>query len=196
MTRTPTMLLATLALVVTACAVNPWAVDSFEAPDARVADKRSFLYRPGEVAAPLVPQRAVAADLEARMRAVIAEELRLRGFVEAADPAGADLVVSYQVSGTSRFVESDQRRIGAPSPNEVLTPGNVRPPAASELPPERIVRDITVVVFANEPATSSLAWRGMVSVETRTSSTENLVRQVVDMARHITQQFPARSAAK
>ena len=195
MTRTPTMLLTTLALVA-ACAVNPRAVDSFEAPDARVADKRSFLYRPGEVAAPLVPQRAVAADLEARMRAVIVEELRLRGFVEATDPAGADLVVSYQASGTSRFVESDQRRIGAPSPNEVLTPGNVQPPAASELPPGGIVRDITVVVFANELATSSLAWRGMVSVETRTSSTENLVRQVVDMARHITRQFPAHSAAQ
>jgi hypothetical protein len=194
MIRTPTMLLATLALVA-ACAVNPWAVDSFEAPEAMVASKRSFLYKPGEIAAPLVRQPAVATDTEARMRAAIVEELLRKGYVEAADPAGADLVVSYQASGTSRFVESDQRRIGAPSPDELLTPGNVPPPAASELPPEKPVREVAVVVFADEPGTGRLAWRGMVSVETRTSSTESLVRQVVDMARHITQQFPARSAA-
>ena len=195
MIRTPTMLLATLALVA-ACAVNPWTVDSFEAPEAGVPAKRSFLYKPGEIAAPLLRQPAVAAGTEARMRAVIVEELLRKGYVEATDPAGADLVVSYQTSGTSRFVESDQRRIGAPSPDELLTPGNVPPPAASEPSPEKTVREVAVVVFAEEPATGRLAWRGMVSVETRTSSTESLVREVVDMARHITQQFPARSAAQ
>ena len=195
MNRTPTMLLATVALLA-ACASNPWTVDSFESPEANVAGKRSFFYKPGEVAAPLVRQPAIAADTEARMRAAITAELLRKGYVEAGEPAGAELVVSYQASGTMKFVESDQQRIGAPSPNEILTPGSVPPPAASELPPEKSVRDISVVVFADDPASGRLAWRGLVSVETRTSSTEALVRQVVDMARHIAQQFPARRAAQ
>jgi hypothetical protein len=53
---------------------------------------------------------------------------------------------------------------------------------------------IAVVVFAEDPASGRLAWRGLANLETRTSSTEALVRNVVDMARHVTQQFPARAA--
>jgi hypothetical protein len=194
MRRTQTSSLALLALLA-ACASSPWTVDSFEAPEANVPGKRSFFFKPGEVAAPLIRQPTIAADTEARVRAAITGELVRKGYVEAAEAAGADLLVSYQASGTLKFVESDQRRIGAPSPNELLTPGNVSPPAASELPPEKSVRDVSLVVFADDPATGRLAWRGMVSVETRTSSTEGLVRQVVDMARHIAEQFPSRSAA-
>jgi hypothetical protein len=191
MIRTRTVLIAMLALLA-ACASNPWTVDIFKSPEVDVAGKRSFFYRPGEVAAPLVRQPKIVADTEARMRAAITGELLSKGYVEATAPAGADLVVSYQASGTSKFVESDQQRIGAPSPNAVLTPGNVRPPAASEVPPERSVLIIAVIVFAEDPASGRLAWRGLANLETRTSSTEALVRNVVDMARHVTQQFPAR----
>ena len=124
MIRSPLPALAALVLLA-ACAVNPWTVDSFEAPEADVAGKRTFVWRNGEVGAPLIKRPAVAADTQARLREAITHELTLKGYVETTDAAAADMVVSFQVSGSRRFEPSDQRRIGAPSPNEVLTPGNV-----------------------------------------------------------------------
>jgi len=187
---------AALALaLVAACGGNPWVVDSYQAPEADVAARRSFAWRAGEVGAPLIKRPQAAADAQARMRAVIAQELLQKGYVEAANPAAADMTVSFQVTGARRFVENDQRRIGAPSPNEVLTPGGVPPPPASELPREKSVRDGTVVVFAEDPASGRLMWRGLVNAEIRVSSLDKTVDQVVDMARHIAQGFPARRAA-
>jgi len=195
MIRSPLSALAALALLA-ACASNPWTVDSYEAPEADVAGKRSFIWRDGEVGAPLVKRPAVAADTQARLRAAITHELTLKGYVETADAAAADMVVSFQVSGSRRFEPADQRRIGAPSPNEVLTPGNVRPPPASEMPREVSVRQGNVMVFAEHPGSGQLMWRGMVSAEIRTSSLERTVDQVIDAGRHIAQMFPARRAAQ
>lgn len=191
MIRSPLSALAALALLA-ACAVNPWTVDSFEAPEADVAGKRTFLWRDGEVGAPLIKRPAVAADTQARLREAITHELTLKGYVETTDAAAADMVVSFQVSGSRRFEPSDQRRIGAPSPNEVLTPGNVRPPPASEVPREVSVREGNVMVFAEHPGTGELIWRGLVSAEIRTSSLERTVDKVIDAGRHIAQGFPAR----
>ncbi len=190
-------LLAALAtlVVVAGCGANPWAVDSFEAPEADVAGKHSFLWRDGEVAAPLVKQPEMAAQAQARLRAAITEELVHKGYVETTDARSADMVVTVQVAGSRRYVQQDQRRIGAPSPNQVLTPGNVPPRPASELPPEKSIRQGSVVVFAEDPATGRLMWRGVVDAEIRASSVERTVTQVVDMARHITRGFPARRAA-
>jgi hypothetical protein len=186
--------LAALVLVA-ACGANPWQVDSFEAPETDVAGKRSFAWRTGEVGAPLVKNPEMAADAQAQVRAVITEELQRKGYAETADAAGADMVVSFQLTGARRFVESDERRIGAPSPNELLTPGSVPPLPASELPREKSVRDGTVVVFAEDPATGRLMWRGLASAEIRGSSREKTLRTVLDMARHISQGFPARRPA-
>jgi Domain of unknown function (DUF4136) len=191
MIRSPLPALAALALLA-ACAVNPWTVDSFEAPEADVAGKRTFIWRDGEVGAPLIKRPAVAADTQARLRAAITHELTAKGYVETTEAAAADMVVSFQVSGSRRFEPSDQRRIGAPSPNEVLTPGNVRPPPASEVPREVSVRTGNVMVFAENPGSGQLMWRGMVSAEIRTSSLERTVDKVIDAGRHITQGFPAR----
>jgi hypothetical protein len=191
MIRSPLPALAALALLA-ACAVNPWTVDSFEAPEADVAGKRTFVWRDGEVGAPLIKRPAVAADTQARLRAAITHELTAKGYVETTDAAAADMVVSFQVSGSRRFEPSDQRRIGAPSPNEVLTPGNVRPPPASEVPREVSVRQGTVMVFAETPGSGQLMWRGLVSAEIRTSSLERTVDKVIDAGRHIAQGFPAR----
>jgi hypothetical protein len=191
MIRSPLPALAALALLA-ACAVNPWTVDIFEAPEADVAGKRTFVWRNGEVGAPLIKRPAVAADTQARLREAITHELALKGYVETTDAAAADMVVSFQVSGSRRFEPSDQRRIGAPSPNEVLTPGNVRPPPASEVPREVSVREGNVMVFAEHPGSGQLMWRGLVSAEIRTSSLERTVDKVVDAGRHITQGFPAR----
>ena len=186
--------LATLALVA-ACATNPWTVDSFEAPEANVAGKRSFVWKDGEVGAPLIKQPQVATDTQARMRAIITDELRRRGYVEVPEAAGADMRVSFQVTGARRFVANDAQRIGAPSPDEVLTPGNVPPLPASELPPEKSIREGTVIVFAEDPASGRLMWRGLVNAEIRVSSLDKTVDQVLDMGRHIVQEFPARRAA-
>jgi len=193
MIRSPLPALAALALLA-ACASSPWTVDSYEAPEADVAGKRSFAWRDGEVGAPLVKRPAVAADTQARLRAAITHELTLKGYVETADVATADMVVSFQVSGSRRFEPSDQRRVGAPSPNEVLTPGNVRPPPASELPREVSVREGNVMVFAEHPGSGQLLWRGVVNAEIRTSSLERAVDKVIDAGRYIAQGFPARRA--
>ena len=180
--------------VLAGCAVNPWDVDAFEATGADMAGRRSFFYKPGDIAAPLVRRAEAGIQLEAQVRSAIVAELQRKGYVEAGDAASASMVVTYMAAGTRKFVESDQRRIGAPSPNEVLMSGGVPPPPASELPPEKSVREVTVVVFVDEPAQESLVWRGLVSTELRTSSTDMLIRQVADIARHIAQQAPARRA--
>lgn len=183
--------LATLVLLA-ACAGNPWTVERFEAPEADVAGKKTFLYKPGEVAAQLARRPELATRVETHLRAAIVEELQRKGYVEASGATGADMVVTYQASGVRRFVESDQPRVGAPSPNQVLTPGEMPRRPASELPPERSVRDVSMVVFVEDPAAGTLVWRGLVSAELRTDSLEGVVRQVTDMTRHIMQQFPAR----
>lgn len=180
--------------VLAGCAVNPWDVDAFEATGADMAGRRSFFYKPGDIAAPLVRRTEAGIQLEAQVRSAIVGEMQRKGYVEAGDAASASMIVTYMAAGTRKFVESDQRRIGAPSPNEVLMSGGVPPPPASELPPEKSVREVTVVVFVDEPAQESLVWRGLVSTELRTSSTDMLIRQVADIARHIAQQAPARRA--
>ena len=196
MIRSPLPALAALAALalLAGCAANPWTVDIFEAPEADVAGRRTFVWRDGEVGDPFIQRPAVAADTQARLRAAITHELTLKGYVETTDVAAADMVVSFQLSGSRRFEPADQRRIGAPSPNEVLTPGNVRPPPASEVPREVSVRQGNLMVFAEHPGSGLLIWRGLVSAEIRTSSLDRTVDKVIDMARHITQGFPARSA--
>ena len=188
--------LATLALaLVAACGGTGWVVDSYEAPEADVAGLRSFAWRTGEVGAPLIKRPQVALDVQDRIRAIVTEELLAKGYVEASDAATADMTVSFQVSGERRAVESEQPRFGAPSPNQVLTPGNVPPRPASEMPRETLVRDGSVVVFAEDPASGRLIWRGLVSAELRTSSLDRAVDQVVEIARQIAQGFPARRDA-
>lgn len=176
------------------CAANPWDVDAFEASGADMAGRKSFFYKPGDIAAPLVRRTEAGLQLESQVRSAIVEELQRKGYVETGDATSASMVVTYMAAGTRKFVEPDQRRIGAPSPNEVLMSGGIPPPPASEVAPEQLVREVTVVVFVDEPARESLVWRGLVSTELRTSSKDMLIRQVADIARHITQQAPAHRA--
>jgi len=189
-------LAATLAAfaLVAGCA-NPWAVDKFEAPEADVAGRGTFAWRTGEVGTPMVKRPQVAADMQARVRAVVTQELLQKGYVEVTDAGNADMVVSFQAAGERRAVESDQPRFGAPSPNQVLMPSNVPPRPASELPPETLVRDGSVLVFAQDPTSGRLIWRGLVSAELRTSSLDRAIDKMVDMARQIAKGFPARRTA-
>ena len=184
---------AALALLA-GCATSPWNVDAFEAPGADMAGRSTFFFAPGDIAAPLAPRAELGQQLQAQVRAAIVEELQRKGYVETSDAASASVVVTFMAAGTRRFVESDQRRIGAPSPNEVLMSGGIPPRPASELPPEQSVRDVTLVVYVDDPVKQSLVWRGLVETELRSSSKEMMIRQVSGIARRITQQVPARRA--
>lgn len=194
--RRRTARIATLVLVaLTSGCASTWDVDTFEAPEANLAARRSFAWKEGELGTPLAKRPEGATALESNIRTVVTEELRKKGYVEVPSPSAADMVVSYQVAGSRKFVTAEDRRVGAPSPNEVLMPGNIPPPPASELPREQLIREGNIVVFAEDPSSGRLMWRGLVSVESRTSSREGAIRQITDIARHIMQRFPTRSAA-
>jgi len=182
-------------VLVSGCA-STWDVDTFEAPEANFAARRSFAWKEGELGTPLAKRPEGASSLESSIRAVVTEELRKKGYVEVPSANGADMIVSFQVAGSRKFVNVDDRRIGAPSPNEVLMPSNIPPPPASELPREQLIREGNIVVFAEDPSSGRLIWRGLVSVESRTSSKEGAIRQATDIARHITQKFPPYKGAR
>jgi hypothetical protein len=186
--------LTALALLA-GCATSPWDVDAFEAPGADMAGRSSFFFAPGDVAAPVVRRAEAVQQLQAQVRAAIVEELQRKGYVETNDAASASVVVTFMAAGTRKYVEPAQRRIGAPSPNEVLMSGGIPPRPASELPPEKSVREMTLVVYIDDPVKQTLVWRGLVETELRSSSNDMLIRQVTGIARRITQQVPARRAA-
>jgi hypothetical protein len=186
--------MAAAALALLAGCATTWTVDRFEAAEADVAGQRSFAWKPGDVGTPTEVPAAIIADTEARVREAVVDELLRKGYAESAQLADADLVVTYQVAGTRRFVLSEERRVGAPSPNELLTPGGMPLPPASDLPREQVVRDGTVLLFVENRESGRLVWRGSITAETRVSSTEAGLRLVVDMARQIAQEFPARRA--
>jgi Domain of unknown function (DUF4136) len=183
-----------LAALAGGCA-TPWAVESFAAPEADLPGMKSFVWKGGAFNTPAAMPAEVAATVEPRVRQAVVDELLRKGFVEVTDPAGADMLVSVQVSGTRRFVLSEEPRVGAPSPAGVLTASGMPLPPASELPREQTVRDGSVVVFVEDPATGRIIWRGLVTAETRVTSREAGTRMVVDMARRIAQDFPARRPA-
>lgn len=110
------------------CATSRWDVDAFEAPGADMAGRTSFFFVPGDIAAPLVRRAEAGQQMQTQVRAAIVEELQRKGYVEASDAASASVVVTFMAAATRKFVEPDQRRIGAPSPNEVLMSGHPASP--------------------------------------------------------------------
>jgi hypothetical protein len=190
----PARLSAVALLALAGGCVSPWTVDRFEAPEGNVAGRSSFAWKGGEAATPLAQEPGMQAQIESRVRAAVTGELLRKGYVEAPDPARADMFVSFQIAGSRHTVLSDERRIGAPSANQVLTPGGMPQPAASELPRVQTIREGSVIVFAEDPASGRLVWRGSVSAEGRVSSNEAALRQIESVAREIAREFPARKA--
>lgn len=184
-----------LSLVFAALAgcVSPWSVDSFEAPEAGLPQRNAYFIKGGDLGAPISVEPGVMQRLDAELRTALRDELGRKGYSEVTDAASAQLIVSYQVAGTRKFVVADDRRIGAPSPTSVLSPSAAQPPPLSSVPREQSVREGTVIVFVDDPASGRLLWRGMISAETRTGSSEETIRTVADMTRHITQEIPARA---
>jgi hypothetical protein len=176
------------------CATR-WTVDSFIAPEADLPGKSTFAWKSDASSTPTITQPEVAAAMEARVRGAVTSEFVRKGFSEVPDPKRADMLVSFQMTGTRRFVVSDERRIGAPSPSGVLTASGTAPPPASNLPREQSVREGSLIVFVEDPTTGRVVWRGLVEVETRVTSSEAGIRMAGDVARRIASEFPARRAS-
>jgi hypothetical protein len=191
----PARLLAVATLALAAGCVSPWTVDHFEAPEGNVAGRSSFAWTGGEVFTPLAQEPGMPAEIESRVRAAVTGELLRKGYLESPDRASADMLVSFQIAGSRQTVVADERRVGAPSPNQVLTPGGMPQPAASELPRVQTIREGTVIVFVADPASGRLVWRGSVAAEGRTSSNEATLRQITDIASQIAREFPAHRSA-
>ena len=184
------------ALVLLASCATHWDVDSFEAPNGNVAARHTYFWQGGEFGTPGTLDPAVVASASTQLRGAVTAELNHKGFKEVDTAAAADMVVSFQVAGTQRFVPSDERRIGAPSATTVLRPSEIQPPPASTVPRERSVREGSVLVFIEDRASGRLIWRGMVTAETRSSSTQQGVQVLMQMAREIAKEIPARAGAQ
>ncbi len=185
--------LATTAVLLAGCATPTTPVDRFEAPGADVAGLHAFVWKGCDIAAPATAQDpALVERTQQGVRAAVTGELVRKGYVEVADAASADMLVSCQMVGQRRYVLSDERRIGAPSPNEIMTPGGRAPPPASAVPREQTIREGSVLVFADDARTGQLLWRGLAEVEMRVANNAAAMDRVVTMSRDIAATFPAR----
>lgn len=192
----PPRRLVALLLVLSAGCATTWQVDSYQAPGFDVASRGTFAWKGGELGTVAAVDPAVASATDQHIREVVVAGLVRKGYVEVADARSAQMLVSYQVAGTRKYVTSDSPRFNAPLPDDVLMTSNPQPPAASELPPERRVTDGTVIVFADDPATGQIVWRGAITAETRSSSTEQAIHTAAEMAADIVESFPTRSPGR
>ncbi len=194
MIRRMAFVVAATVTLLAGCATH-WDVDSFEAPESNVAAHRTFYWKGGEFSTPGTINPNLVESGTAAVRNEVVTELTRKGYVEVSAATGADMHVSFQVAGSQRFVVSDDRRIGAPSATTVLSPSAVQPPPASTVPREMRVRDGSVLVFIEDGASGRLIWRGTVTAETRSGSTEQAVRLIAQMAREIALAVPAHAGA-
>ncbi|HET7204677.1 MAG TPA: DUF4136 domain-containing protein [Steroidobacteraceae bacterium] len=189
----PGMRITWVALVAMAagCAVH-WDVETYAVPGADVASRETWFWKGGDFAGAEQIEPAVIAAAESHVRAAVTEELTRKGYREASSAEAADLVASYQVSGMRRFVVDETPRIGAPSPNTVLSPSEMQPPPASSVPREVSVREGSVILFLDDPRLGKLAWRGEVAEQIRAGSPEKAGRIIAQMAREIAKEVPVR----
>ena len=180
------------ATLLAACSTT-WDIDRFEAPEANLPQRRTYVWKSGEFSTPVERPAAEVAQVDRAVREAIEQELQQKGYRQVDDQKAADMVVSYQIAGYRKFVLSDDKRIGAPSATQVLTPsGSPQLPPTSVVPREQTVGDGSLIVFVDDPATGKLIWRGVIDAETRVRSPESGARLAADMARQITRQMPAR----
>lgn len=173
-----------------ACASSTWTVDHTEAPGANLAGRSTFAWTGGELGSVQAINPSVAASTDQHIRDTVVAGLVRKGYTQVADAKTADMLVSYQIVGTRKYVTAERPRFSAPPPDDVLMQSNTPPPAASELPREQRVTDGSVIVFVDEPGTERLLWRGVVTAETRVGSTEAGIQTAAEMARDIVDAFP------
>lgn len=187
---------AVLLLAFGAGCATTWQVDSYQAPGADITSRPTFAWTGGKVGAAVEIKPSVVADAEQHIRQAVVAGLVKKGYQEVADAESARMLVSYQVAGTRKYETPKSPRFNAPSPDDVLMTSNPQPPAASELPRERRVTEGSVIVFVDDPATGQIIWRGAISEETRSASSEQAIRTAEEMAAAIIETFPARSASR
>jgi hypothetical protein len=187
---------AALMLALAAGCATTWNVDNYQAPGADITARNTFAWTGGELGTVAAVDPSVVTATDRHIREVVVAGLVRKGYQEVADAKSARMLVSYQVVGTRKYVTSDAPKFNAPLPDDVLMTSNPQPPAASELPPERRVTEGSVIVFVNDPATSQIIWRGAITAETRSASSEEAIRTAADMAAAIVESFPARGAGK
>lgn len=184
------------ALALLAGCATHWDVDSFEAPDGNVAARQTYFWKGGDFGSPRSVDPVMVASTSSHLRSAVTAELGRKGYAEVDTAAAADMIVSFQVAGTQKFVESDEKRVGAPSATTVLSPSEIQPPPASTVPRERRMSDGSVLVFIDDRASGQLLWRGMITAETRSGSDEQVVRMLTQMAHDIAAEVPARAGAQ
>lgn len=188
--------LSVLLLALAAGCATTWPVDLYEAPGADITARSTFAWVGSRVGAVTDVDPAVVAATEQHIREVVVADMARKGYQEVADAKSARMVVSCQVSGTRKFVTSKVPRYHATNPDDVLMTSNPPPPAASELPREHRVTEGSVIIFVEDPASGQIVWRGAVSAETRSSSSEQAIHTAAEMAAGIMESFPARNAAR
>lgn len=194
MARHGGVFLAAMLLAASGCAIH-WDVDSYASPEGNVASRQTYFWKGGDFAAARQIESEAVQAAERQVRTAVTEELARKGYREVASAEAADLTVSYQVSGMRRYVDDSTPRIGAPSPNAVLSPSEIQPPPASTVPREVTVREGSIIVFLDDAKLGKLAWRGEVSSEVRASSPEQMARILGQMAREIAKDVPAHGGA-
>jgi hypothetical protein len=183
--------LALAATVLVACSTT-WDIDRYEAPEAAFATRHTYAWKSGQFSTPVERSAAEVAEIDRAVRAAVEEELARKRYTLAPDPAAADMIVSFQISGYRRFVLSDDKRIGAPSATQVLTPsGTAQLPPTAVVPREQTVGDGSMIVFIDDPKSNRLIWRGLITAQTRVRSPEAGARLAADMARSIAREIPS-----
>jgi hypothetical protein len=192
MTMQARCLTAAALLVLAAACATTWTVDKYEAPEAGLANRRTYAWTGGEIGLPNDVDPALLARADQAVRVAVEGELARKGYTPT-EAGSADMLVSYQVAGQRRFVISNDRPVGASAATEAMTPGSTpAPPSSSQLPREQTVRDGTVLVFIDDPATKRLIWRGLINAETRVATNEGAIEQAAGMARQIASELPPR----
>jgi len=185
-------LIAAALLILAAACATTWTVDKYEAPEAGLANRRTYAWKGGEIGLPNEVDPALLARADHAVRAAVEGELARKGYTPT-EAGSADMLVSYQVAGQRRFVISNDRPVGASAATEAMTPGRTpAPPSSSQLPGEQTVRDGTVIVFIDDPATKRLIWRGLINAETRVATNEGAIEQAAGMARQVASELPPR----
>jgi hypothetical protein len=192
----PHRCIAALLLALVAGCATTWDVDSYQAPGSDVAARHTFAWTGGELGTVTNVDPSVVSATDQHIREVVVAGLVHRGYEEVADAKSAQMLVSYQVAGTRKYVTSTGPRFGTPSPDDVLMTSNPQPLPASELPRERRVTEGSVMVFVTDPASGQIIWRGAITAESRSSSSEQAMHTAAEMAASIVESFPARRAGK
>ena len=113
---------AALLILAAACATT-WTVDKYEAPEAGLANRRTYAWKGGEIGLPNDVDPALLARADQAVRVAVEGELARKGYTPT-EAGSADMLVSYQVAGQRRFVISNDRPVGASAATEAMTPGS------------------------------------------------------------------------